>query len=51
MVFKKLRLPTILFVLTVLLCTVAEILLLEVKYGLFFGGFLQSNQLVGSLER
>jgi len=41
----KINLPIFFFILTVFLCSTAEIILLEIKYQFFTGGFLQSHAL------
>ena len=47
----KINLSKFIFLFTVLVCSAAEIILLEVKFYLFTGGFLQYNQLTTLVQR
>lgn len=44
-------LPLVFLILTIVLCSTAEIVLLEIKYQFFSGGFLQSHQLIAASEK
>ncbi|NRA53528.1 MAG: sulfatase-like hydrolase/transferase [Gammaproteobacteria bacterium] len=50
MIINKLRVSSLLLTVTIFLCSVAELILLEIKYQMFSGGFLQSHQLIGAIE-
>ena len=45
MTHRTYNLPSLFFILTLVICSVSEVVLLEVKYEFFTGGFLQSHQL------
>lgn len=48
---KNIKISLAFLALTVLLCTIAELILIEVKYQTFAGGFLQSHQLATLAQR
>jgi len=50
MSLNKIGVPSLFLIAIIFLCSLVELILLEIKYQIFSGGFLQSHQLIGVIE-